>query len=42
MAIIPYTYEHTSIHQVLAGEVINIEFDIVGKYVARLLAGRQG
>ena len=42
VAIIPYTYEHTSIHQVLAGEVVNIEFDIVGKYVARLLAGRQG
>ena len=40
VAIIPYTYEHTSIHQVQAGEVVNIEFDIVGKYVARLLAGR--
>ena len=40
VAIIPYTYEHTSIHQVRLGEVINVEFDIVGKYVARLLAGR--
>ena len=42
VAIIPYTYEHTSINQVVVDEVINIEFDIVGKYVARLLAGRQG
>jgi riboflavin synthase len=37
VAIIPYTYEHTGFHQLQAGEVVNLEFDIVGKYVARLL-----
>lgn len=35
--IIPYTYEHTNLHQVKVGDIINIEFDIIGKYVARLL-----
>lgn len=35
IAIIPYTYEHTSIHQVNIGSVVNIEFDILGKYVQR-------
>lgn len=40
VAIIPYTYEHTSFQQLKAGEVVNLEFDIVGKYVAKLL-GRQ-
>lgn len=35
--IIPYTYEHTNLHQVKVGDTINIEFDIIGKYVARLL-----
>ena len=37
VAIIPYTYEHTGFHQLQAGERVNLEFDIVGKYVARLL-----
>ena len=41
VAIIPYTYEHTSFQQLRAGEVVNLEFDIVGKYVAKLL-GRVG
>ncbi|MCY1535364.1 Riboflavin synthase [compost metagenome] len=36
--IIPYTYEHTNLHQVKVGDTINIEFDIIGKYVARLLS----
>ncbi len=40
VAIIPYTYAHTSIHQLRVGDGVNLEFDIVGKYVARLLAGR--
>ncbi len=40
VAIIPYTYEHTSFQQLRAGEVVNLEFDIVGKYVAKLLAQR--
>ena len=37
VAIIPYTYEHTSFQQLRAGETVNLEFDIVGKYVAKLL-----
>lgn len=35
--IIPYTYAHTNLHEVSAGDTVNIEFDIIGKYVARLL-----
>ncbi len=35
VAIIPYTYEHTNIHQLQAGSPVNIEFDIIGKYVLR-------
>lgn len=41
VAIIPYTYEHTNIHQVTAGSLVNIEFDMIGKYVARLYEVRQ-
>ena len=40
VAIIPYTYEHTNFGQLRAGDVVNLEFDIIGKYVAKLLAGR--
>lgn len=39
VAIIPYTFEHTGIHTVTPGTRVNIEFDMIGKYVARL-AGR--
>jgi riboflavin synthase len=35
--IIPYTYEHTNLHDVNVGDTVNLEFDIIGKYVARLL-----
>lgn len=35
--IIPYTYEHTNLHEVQVGDTVNLEFDIIGKYVARLL-----
>lgn len=35
VAIIPYTYEHTNIHQLLPGLPVNLEFDIIGKYVLR-------
>jgi riboflavin synthase len=35
--IIPYTYEHTNLHEVNVGDSVNLEFDIIGKYVARLL-----
>ncbi|MBX9785490.1 MAG: riboflavin synthase [Chitinophagaceae bacterium] len=35
VAIIPYTYQNTSINQVQAGSKVNIEFDIIGKYILR-------
>lgn len=35
VAIIPYTYEHTTFHQIKVGDTINLEFDILGKYIAR-------
>ncbi|HEX2935967.1 MAG TPA: riboflavin synthase [Bacteroidales bacterium] len=41
VAIIPYTYEHTNFHQIKEGTVVNLEFDIIGKYVAKLLAQHQ-
>ncbi|MBD1394783.1 riboflavin synthase [Mucilaginibacter glaciei] len=37
VAIIPYTYEHTNLHNVRVGTKVNLEFDIIGKYVARLM-----
>ena len=37
VAIIPYTYEHTVFHQLQVNSIVNIEFDIVGKYIQRLL-----
>ncbi len=37
VAIIPYTFEHTNLQQVRMGSVVNLEFDIIGKYVARLM-----
>jgi len=37
VAIIPFTYEHTNFHQVKAGSVVNLEFDIIGKYISRLM-----
>jgi riboflavin synthase len=36
VAIIPYTYEHTVFHQLQKGDLVNIEFDMVGKYIAKL------
>tara|TARA_R110002167_G_scaffold158880_1_gene354214 strand:- start:2494 stop:3084 length:591 start_codon:yes stop_codon:yes gene_type:complete len=40
VAIIPYTYEHTRFHSYTIGTVVNLEFDVIGKYVAKLLAAR--
>ena len=37
VCIIPYTYEHTNFKNIQVGTTVNLEFDIVGKYVARLL-----
>lgn len=36
VAIIPYTHEHTNFHAIKRGSVINLEFDIIGKYLSRL------
>lgn len=36
VAIIPYTYEHTNFHQIKPGTVVNLEFDIIGKYISRI------
>jgi riboflavin synthase len=38
VAIIPYTYENTNFNSLKAGDVVNIEFDVIGKYVQRILA----
>ena len=37
VAIIPYTYEHTNFHNIHSGTVVNIEFDIIGKYLSRMM-----
>lgn len=37
VAIIPYTYEHTRFHAYEVGSKVNLEFDVIGKYVAKLL-----
>jgi len=37
VAIIPYTHEHTGFHTYKVGTTVNLEFDVVGKYVSRLL-----
>ncbi|MEO6630285.1 MAG: riboflavin synthase [Mucilaginibacter sp.] len=37
VAIIPYTFAHTNLQKVRVGSVVNLEFDIIGKYVARLM-----
>lgn len=37
VCIIPYTYDFTNFHQLNVGDEVNLEFDIIGKYVARLM-----
>lgn len=37
VAIIPYTFEHTNFRQLKKGDTVNLEFDVVGKYVKRLM-----
>jgi len=39
VAIIPYTYEHTNFHQLQIGDLVNLEFDIIGKYIQRISKG---
>ena len=36
VAIIPYTYEHTNFHSFKEGDLVNIEFDIIGKYITKM------
>lgn len=38
VTIIPYTYEHTNFHALRAGDIVNLEFDILGKYMQRILS----
>src|SRR5690554_295397 len=38
--IIPYTFEHTVFHQIKVGDKVNLEFDIIGKYISKILKQR--
>lgn len=38
VAIIPYTYEHTNFHRIKKGTTVNLEFDIVGKYISKMMS----
>lgn len=40
--VIPFTWEHTGLHQARAGTPVNLETDVIGKYVQRLLREREG
>jgi riboflavin synthase len=42
VAIIPFTYEVTNFHQIKKGTVVNIEFDILGKYIAKIVKQQLG
>lgn len=39
VAIIPYTYEFTNFHQLQVGDRVNLEFDVIGKYIQRIIRG---
>lgn len=39
VAIIPFTYEVTNFHQFKVGTVVNLEFDVIGKYIQKIMAG---
>lgn len=41
VAIIPYTYEHTRFNSYKVGTIVNLEFDVIGKYVAKLIQKRE-
>lgn len=40
VAIIPYTLEHTNFHSMKTGDLVNLEFDIIGKYISRIIGQR--
>jgi riboflavin synthase len=42
VAIIPYTYEVTNFHKIKPGTAVNLEFDIIGKYIARIIKQQSG
>lgn len=42
VAIIPYTYEETNFHQIKKGTIVNLEFDVIGKYIARIVKQQLG
>ena len=42
VAIIPFTYQMTNFHQIKKGTVVNLEFDILGKYIARIVKQQLG
>lgn len=39
VAIIPFTYEVTNFHQIKKGTVVNLEFDVIGKYIQKIMSG---
>ena len=41
VAIIPYTFEHTNFNVVKVGDAVNLEFDVLGKYIQKLLGARR-
>lgn len=41
VAIIPYTFEHTTFRSLRAGDRVNVEFDVLGKYVERMMSARK-
>ncbi len=42
VAIIPYTFNFTNFHQIKKGSIVNLEFDIIGKYIARIMQLQKG
>ncbi len=42
VAIIPYTYEHTVFHNYKPGTIVNLEFDIIGKYITKIMKQQMG
>jgi riboflavin synthase len=42
VAVIPYTYNITNFHQIKAGTLVNLEFDVIGKYVAKIVRQQLG
>ncbi|MEO0895034.1 MAG: riboflavin synthase [Bacteroidota bacterium] len=41
VTIIPYTYEHTNFHRLQKGDLVNLEFDVLGKYIYRMMEARR-